>query len=130
MELGPLEQEWLKGLPDIELSCLPETLDQVMLADDRYWRNYYRGDIHKTRLARRYSYSDRLRYYWTYPEVKAALDRLLVNLNYAPIPASLVSQFLPEQHARIQGGLLTANPVSMIEDKIVALLTIYEAACN
>ena len=51
-----------------------------MLAEPRYWQGYYEGDEHAQRIARRYSYSDRLRYYWPDPEIDAAQARLLENL--------------------------------------------------
>jgi D-tagatose-1,6-bisphosphate aldolase subunit GatZ/KbaZ len=128
--LARLEQEWLENQPGVELSRLPEMLEQVMLADDHNWRNYYRGDARKLRLARRYSYSDRSRYYWNHPAVQAALERLLANLSAAPVPAPLLSQFLPEQHSRVQRGCLPAHPAAWIEDKIAAVLAGYAAACG
>ena len=48
-----------------------------MLANPEYWKNYYRGDEAALRFARKYSLSDRSRYYWTQPRVAAALQRLI-----------------------------------------------------
>lgn len=128
--LAHLEREWLENQPGVELSRLPETLEQVMLADDHNWRNYYRGDARKLRLARRYSYSDRSRYYWHHAAVQAALERLLANLSAAPVPAPLLSQFLPEQYSRLQRGRLASHPAAWIEDKIASVLESYAAACG
>ena len=40
-----------------------------MLEEPHWWKKYYEGDPHAQRLARRYSYSDRVRYYWPDPEI-------------------------------------------------------------
>jgi len=60
-------------------SHLPEVVERRMLADPGQWEGYYPGNADEQRLARRYSYSDRLRYYWPDPEVHSAQDRLLAS---------------------------------------------------
>ena len=50
-------------------SNLIEVVERRMLAEPGYWEGYYEGDPLAQRTARRYSYSDRLRYYWADPEV-------------------------------------------------------------
>ena len=57
-----------------------------MLADPGYWASYYEGDEEEQRIARRYSYSDRIRYYWAAPEVEARVRRLFENLGTRGIP--------------------------------------------
>ncbi len=70
------------------------------------------------------------RYYWPVPSVHAALARLLDNLNRAPIPPALLSQYLPVQHARVRAGALAANPDTLIQDKIEDVLGDYGCACG
>ena len=41
-------------------SCLPELLEDVMLARPEYWDKHYHGDLEQQRLLRRFSYSDRV----------------------------------------------------------------------
>jgi len=43
-------------------------------------------------IARQWSLSARIRYYWALPTVEAALARLLTNLSHPPAPSSLLSQ--------------------------------------
>ena len=50
-----------------------------------------RGDADEQRLARRYSYSDRMRYYWPDPEIDKAHRKLLDNLTARDIPLPLLS---------------------------------------
>ena len=83
-----------------------------MLAEPEQWQGYYEGDPLAQRTARRYSYSDRLRYYWADAEVDAARRTLLANLDRAGIPLPLISQFLPVQYDRIRAGELDHRPRS------------------
>ena len=51
-----------------------------MRAQPEHWAPYYRGDETAQRLARQFSYSDRIRYYWLQPAVAAAVEQLFDNL--------------------------------------------------
>jgi D-tagatose-bisphosphate aldolase class II non-catalytic subunit len=81
---------------DHAASSLRQTLEAVMLEDPRYWRPYYQGDDAAQKLQRHYSYSDRIRYYWTEPRVVQAVERLLALLKSQSIAETLVRQFLPK----------------------------------
>jgi len=128
--LAALEEELLSGRGNVRLSRVREELEQAMLRNPAHWRNYYHGDKDALRLARKYSYSDRSRYYWPQPEVAAALERLLVNLTTEKLPASLVSQYLPEQAAMMREGRLGTAPAEWIGSKIQEVLKLYAAACG
>src|SRR3954454_9035557 len=93
-------------------SDLVDTVERVMVARPKWWQSYYPGDATAQRLARRYSYSDRLRYYWPEPEIVAAQRRLFDNLEAVHIPLPLLSAFLPEQYARVRSGQLAADPTA------------------
>ena len=115
-------------LPPEERSNLPEVVDRVMTGRPEYWQGYYPGGPSEQRLARRYSYSDRLRYYWPDPEVEAAVARLFDNLSALQIPLPLVSQYLPEQYARIRAGQLAATAHELTVDRVRDALRPYAAA--
>jgi D-tagatose-1,6-bisphosphate aldolase subunit GatZ/KbaZ len=87
-----------------EPSRLGEELERAMLTDPSHWRGYYRGAEAEQRLARRFSLLDRCRYYWTAPPVRRAVESLLANLRGQPLPWALVSQYLPRQAGRAEGG--------------------------
>jgi D-tagatose-1,6-bisphosphate aldolase subunit GatZ/KbaZ len=53
-------------------------------------------------LLRRYSYSDRVRYYWHRPEIVAAVERVPSNLASVTIPESMLSRYLPAQFLRLR----------------------------
>lgn len=111
-------------------SRLVEVIEARMLADPSYWESYYHGDPHTQRTARRYSYSDRLRYYWSDPEIDAAREALLDNLRRRGIPMPLISQHLPVQYHRIRAGHLQPDPLALVIDKIRDALRPYAQACS
>lgn len=61
-------------------SRLRDVVDAAMRAQPEHWAPYYRGDETAQRLARQFSYSDRIRYYWLQPAVAAAVEQLFGNL--------------------------------------------------
>jgi D-tagatose-1,6-bisphosphate aldolase subunit GatZ/KbaZ len=70
-------------------SNLMEVLEEVMLQRPGYWEKHYHGSAEEQSLKRKYSLSDRIRYYWTDPRVQAALRELMKNLGGKPLPLSL-----------------------------------------
>ena len=91
--LARIEAELAPGPSE---SNLIEVIERRMLADPTHWQDYYEGDPLTQRTARRYSYSDRLRYYWADEQIEAARLALLTNLDRIGIPLPLISQFLPD----------------------------------
>ncbi len=116
--------------PDHRRSHLSEVLDERMLADPTVWNRYYGGDQRQQRLARRFSFSDRLRYYWPEPEVSAAEERLLDNLSDIELPLPLLSQAMPVQYARIREGSLPPEPRPLVIDHVCDVLRAYRRACG
>lgn len=111
-------------------SHLMQVIEEVMLTDRGYWEHHYTGDELTVHLLRRYSYSDRVRYYWNNPTVKHAVDRLLENLRRVEIPNTLLSAFLPEEYSAVRSGTLKPSPVSLILHHIRLVLLAYANACN
>ncbi|MFW0151363.1 D-tagatose-bisphosphate aldolase, class II, non-catalytic subunit [Mycobacterium sp. smrl_JER01] len=112
-------------------SELPDVIERRMLAEPAHWESHYRvdGEPQATRTARRYSYSDRLRYYWPDPEVEAARVALLTNLRRTGIPMPLLSQHLPVQYQRVRAGRLDADPHGLVIDRVRDALRPYARAC-
>ena len=128
--LESIECELLGHCRGGELSNLAGTLDQAMLDNPRYWDRYYHGEENQQRLARRYSFSDRCRYYWPDGKVTQAVGRLLENLTTHAPPLSLISQYLPKQYEAIRDGRISPGPRDLIQDKIREVLSVYAAACG
>jgi D-tagatose-1,6-bisphosphate aldolase subunit GatZ/KbaZ len=116
--------------PKPERSNLIKILDHAMLDQPGYWAKYYPGDANAQAVARKYSFSDRSRYYWPDNAVQAALNKLFANFDDKAIPLTLLSQYLPVQFKKIRAGLIRNNTFAIIQDKLFTLLDIYEAAVN
>jgi len=117
-------------IPRPSRSNLVEVIERRMLDNPDYWQGYYEGDPIAQRTARRYSYSDRLRYYWADDEVDAARRTLLSNLDRTGIPMPLISQFLPYQYDRIRAGELEPVAQSLVIDRIRDAMRPYSRACR
>jgi D-tagatose-1,6-bisphosphate aldolase subunit GatZ/KbaZ len=100
-------------------------LDAAMQRDPSWWRDYYPPD---DQVSRAFSLSDRLRYYWPVPEVEAAMARLLADLSGRAIPPTLVSQFLPTQHAAWREGQLALTPADLMRHRVGQVLDRYAGA--
>lgn len=122
--LENIEKELLFG-SNTEPSKFAETLDAEMLKNDKNWKKHYQGTELELRLKRKYSFSDRCRYYMPVPEVEKAADRLLSNLRTTGIPLNLLSQFMPIQYTKVREGLLENDPVALIEDRITNTIDEY-----
>jgi len=125
--LAAMEDELL---PPDERSNLIEIIDQVMQEDPRHWRSHYHGTPEEQAFSRKYSRSDRIRYYWPQARVQAALKKLLANLSRNPLPLTLVSQFAPNQCRRIREGMLENSPPAIVWDAIAEVLDDYAFACG
>jgi D-tagatose-1,6-bisphosphate aldolase subunit GatZ/KbaZ len=101
----------------------------VMRADPRHWRGHYHGEGDSLDFDLQYSLSDRIRYYWPYPEVRDAVAAMLARLARRPIPLALLSQFLPRQHDAVREGRIAATPEDLVREGVAAALRPYIAAC-
>ncbi len=128
--LAQIEEELFAGRNDIRLSRLIETIDEAMLENPDYWQKHYRGNKHEAALARKYSFSDRIRYYWPDSRVTGALNQLVENLSRNPVPLSLLSYFMPIQYHKTREGVLNYDPLQLIRDKIMEVTDVYSAAAG
>lgn len=117
-------------LPAAERSNVVETLEAAMLQDPSWWKSYYEGSPEEQLLARRYSYSDRSRYYWPVTEVNAALETLIGNLDQLEIPLPLLSQYLPRQYDHVRRGQVPNNARALLIDHVRDTLRDYAYACG
>jgi D-tagatose-1,6-bisphosphate aldolase subunit GatZ/KbaZ len=104
-------------------------MEREMTSNPGYWTSYY-GGAPDERLLRHFSYSDRIRYYWSRPAAKRAVQSLLGHLGEGPVPATLVSQFLPRLYSRVAGGELLAAPRALVLETVRDVLRSYAAACR
>ena len=115
-------------LPPARHSRLVETLDAAMQREPGQWKKYYHGGERELAYARKYSYSDRARYYWRDMAVQAALTKLIVNLDEVPPPLSLINQYMPEVYAGIRSGAIVNSARQIVQHRIQSVLDDYSYA--
>jgi D-tagatose-1,6-bisphosphate aldolase subunit GatZ/KbaZ len=128
--LEEIERELLGRTAANRFSGVREALDDAMLRDPRHWTPYYGGDEVTVRRQRRFSLSDRCRYYWTSPEVQEALRRLFANLEGRRLPRGLVSQFLPDGVEAAAGGSARGLAGRLLRSHVRRVLRRYARACQ
>jgi D-tagatose-1,6-bisphosphate aldolase subunit GatZ/KbaZ len=125
--LAAIENEWI----DSEMrSNIRVIIERVMVENPQNWRAYYHGEEHPVRVARAYSLSDRIRYYWPNAEISKALALLIRNLEESPAPLPLVAQYLPRQAEAIRARTIRNNPIAIIHHKVRESLSRYSEACG
>jgi len=64
-----------------------------MLEKPVHWRSYLHGNTQSLTYGRKYSLSDRIRYYWQNSYVQTSIEKMINNLHEKPLPHSILSQF-------------------------------------
>ncbi len=113
-----------------DLSNLSDVLEKVMNNKPEYWKKYYAGDEKQKLFKRKYSFSDRSRYYWPIKELDFARKKLFKNLKENKIPLSLLSQFMPVQFYQVCNGAITVDPKDLVNSYIRIVAGIYSRACG
>jgi len=80
-------------------------------------------------MARKFSFSDRIRYYWPVDSVQISLSTLIENLREIGLPLSLVNLFFPFQFEKIRMDQIENDPVAIILDHIQRVYQRYLLAC-
>lgn len=129
--LSFMERELMDSHPEIKPSRFIETLETVMLESlPNYWEKYYHGNAAMQAFKRKYSFSDRSRYYLSANPVVSSYTHLLKNMNSINIPLTLISQYMPVQYERIRHGEIENNATALIKDKINCVMDRYYSACK
>lgn len=95
-----------------------DVLDEQMVADEKYWSHHYHGNENDLRFKRKYSFSDRSRYYMPNEKVNEAKDKMISNLRNTGISLATLSQFMPMQYTKVREGSLENDPEELIKDRI------------
>ena len=104
---------------DTKLSNLIEVLEEEMLTNPKNWQKHYHGTEDKLAFKRKYSFSDRMRYYLPATNVQKALDLLFANLDDKTIPYSLLSAYMPIQYTKVRERQLENNAKELLMDRVV-----------
>ena len=125
-----IERQIASTLAITNPSEISGVVDRIMRKNPNNWQGYYFGSASAVEFSRRFSMSDRIRYYWSDPEAIGAVRRLFDNLKSVEIPLTLVSQYMPIQYKKVRNGTLPASPQAWVEDHICRVLTKYASAMS
>ncbi|MFZ0388956.1 MAG: class II D-tagatose-bisphosphate aldolase, non-catalytic subunit, partial [Calditrichia bacterium] len=128
--LSQIEKELYSHKSSNHQSNLMEVVERVMVDNPVHWKKHYHGSENEKALARKFSLSDRIRYYWPNPDIDAALNSLLYNLSHQEIPLALISQYLPNQYEKARLNPDRISPQTLILNKIQEVLKIYYRAAQ
>ncbi len=127
--LAYMEDMMLHG-HDEKKSHFIDVLEEAMLADGKNWQKHYHGDDNEKWFKRKFSFSDRSRYYMPEPKVQAAMHKMFENLEEEGINLAVLSQFMPEQYTKVREHQLENKPEALIKDHIKKTLSEYGYASH
>lgn len=105
-----------------------DVMENVMLAAPGNWQKHYHGTDEEKALARKYSFSDRCRYYMNHEEMEIAIQKLFKNLNETGIPMNMLHQYMPRQYSKILAGNLKLEASALAKDCVVTFVEDYNYA--
>lgn len=121
--LAYAEKEMLKNHPE-QQSYFMEVLDEAMQNNPKYFEKHYHGSASEVAYKRKYSFSDRCRYYYAVPEVEKAQEKLFENFA-GGVPLGLLGQFMPEQYTKVRLGILENEPRALAMDRVNSCIDEY-----
>jgi len=116
-------EKWL--MPIDKRSNFIELLDVVMLSEPDNWKNHYHGTEEELAYKRRFSLSDRARYYMTNPNIEDAVAKLLHNINTHKLPMSLLSQYMPTQYIHLREGRIKLTAEELVKSRVTDCIETY-----
>ena len=124
--LSYMERELIAD--DSQRAHFIETLEAAMVANPKDWQKYYKGSEQEQALSRKYSYSDRCRYYLCEPSVNAAMEKLFSNFEKLELPMGMLKQYLPFQYIRVRDGKVAKKARELVKDAVVMIVEDYNYA--
>lgn len=105
-----------------------QALEQAMLEDPKHWQKHYCGSKQDQALDRKYSFSDRCRYYLASSKIDSAMLKLFENLDSVEIPMGMLHQHMPLQYIKVRDGKLRKVAKELAKDSVVSLVEDYNYA--
>ncbi len=129
-------REGLFALSMIEKELVPfedradfiEALDEKMLKEPGNWKKHYFGNEANLKIKRKFSFSDRCRYYFADEDVVSSMNELFDNLDTIDIPLNVLRQYMPVQYVKVRDGKLKFDSRSLVKDCVVETVEAYNYA--
>lgn len=118
--LARIEEAWVDEKHQSRFISL---LEEIMLENPGNWVKHYHGNDHELAIKRKYSFSDRSRYYMPDHRIENAIKVLYENTKN--VPYSLLSQYMPIQYRKLREGLLPNSPEAWVKDVVCEVFNDY-----
>lgn len=115
-------------VPEEKQAHFIEVMEETMMKNPGNWQKHYHGTDGELFIKRKFSFSDRCRYYFAQPEMKAAVEKLLANMGEVEIPLGMLRQYMPQQYIKVRDGVLSTDPRALVKDCVVHLVEDYNYA--
>jgi D-tagatose-1,6-bisphosphate aldolase subunit GatZ/KbaZ len=123
--LSHIEKELYANDASVSSSNFIEILEEKMLENPKNWIKHYHGSDNYLRFARKYSLSDRCRYYLPHEHVDQSIKKLIANLSCKEIPLTLISQYLPLEYVKIRDGLMENTIQNLLKYRVKSCIETY-----
>lgn len=124
--LSLIEKELIKD--DNKRSNFMEFLDEVMINNPKDWEKYYQGTELEKELQRKYSFSDRSRYYMARQDINENISKLFENIDSFEIPLGMIKQYFPKLFLEIKSQNNSKNAKYFVKLNIKHVLEDYDYA--
>jgi len=115
-------------VPEEKQAKFIEVMEDTMMKNPGNWQKHYHGTDAELAIKRKYSFSDRCRYYFAQPEMQEAVNKLFKNMSEVQIPLSMLRQYMPQQYIKVRDGVLSMDPKELAMDCVVHLVEDYNYA--
>ncbi|MBE6510367.1 MAG: tagatose-bisphosphate aldolase [Methanobrevibacter millerae] len=105
-----------------------ETLDELMIKDPKDWEKYCAGSELEKEIGRKYSFSDRSRYYMARDEINSSIDKLFENLDSFDISLGMIKQYFPKAYLKIRARKISKNAKNLLKSNINDVINDYDYA--
>jgi len=123
--LESMEKDLYVYSPAGGYSRFSDVLEQKLMQQPKYWERYYHGSEGDLAFARRYSLSDRCRYYLEEDVIKESIQRLIANIDAKTLPFGLTSQYFPAQKEAILARGGRADAAWLIKERVRDVIKTY-----
>ena len=121
--LSLMEKELIKD--ENERANFIELLEKIMLDNPKDWEKYYQGNELEKELQRKYSFSDRSRYYLSLNEINKNIDKLFKNIDSCNMSLGIIKQYCPNTYLKIRSYQIEKNAKNIVKSNIHEVINDY-----
>lgn len=102
-----------------------DELDKTMIENPRYWQDYYLGNDFEKEISRKYSFSDRSRYYMSNEEIELVIAKLFKNIDSCDYPLGMIKQYFPNAFNKFLNENYPLDAKSLVKSNIICVIDDY-----